>query len=115
MSKTSRYKFSATIAAAVLASMAACSYMNGRGDAKKFAEEFIAQNFADAAATHYQCQSRDTDGNDYVTCSVTVQWDPTDSAREIIPLECAVNRTGNGCNNDGCRPLVTFARPSRRK
>jgi hypothetical protein len=93
--------------------MAACSYVNGQGDAKKFAERFIADNFHDAAATSYQCQSRDTDENGYVTCSVTVQWSADDPAREMIPLECAVNRTGSGCSNEGCRPMVAFGRPGR--
>lgn len=106
-------KFSVLLFASVLSSMAACGYINGKGDADKFAEQFIDDNFPGAVATSHQCQSRDTDGNGYVTCSVSVQWDASSPRREVVPLECAVNRAGNGCNNEGCRPLAVFGRSGR--
>lgn len=107
-------RFSITLAAAVLMSIAACSYYNGRGDAEEFARRFVADNFVGAHDVSTQCQGRDTDDNGYVTCSVTVQWDKDDSRREMIPLECAVNRVGSGCSNEGCRPLATFGRSGGR-
>lgn len=86
---------------------AACPYVNGRGDANKFAAAWISENLPDATRTSHTCQSRDTDNNGYVTCTVSATF-IGDTRPEIIPLECGVNRVGTGCNVEGCRPLATF-------
>lgn len=99
-------KFSVFLAFCIVASIAACSIINGQGDAKKFAEQFAQENYGRAAHYSINCQTRDTDDNGYVTCSISVQWDNENPRRELIPIECSVNRTGSGCNNEGCRPMV---------
>lgn len=94
----------------VLISLAACSYINGKGDAEKFVEQFKATHLAEAKHVTHHCQGRDTDENGYVSCTLTVDWGIQGERPEIIPIECAVNRAGNGCSNEGCRPLATFGR-----
>lgn len=85
-----------------------CSYMNGKGDAEKFVEQFKRTHLASAKTVTHHCQGRDTDDNGYVACTLTVDWGIANERPEIVPIECAVNRTGSGCNNEGCRPLATF-------
>ncbi len=91
-----------------LLSVAACSYINGKGDAEEFAATFQHEHFANAKTVSHTCQSRDTDNNNYVSCTFTVDWGIAENPPEIIPVECAVNRVGNGCSNEGCRPLAAF-------
>jgi hypothetical protein len=97
-------------AAFVILTVAACSYVNGKGDAEKFVEDFTTTHLADAKTVTHHCQGRDTDENDYISCTLTVNWGIAGERPEIIPIECAVNRAGNGCSNEGCRPLATFGR-----
>jgi hypothetical protein len=111
MKRTKRAWFSVVTALGVVGSMVACSYIAGSGDADKFAEDWSRVNTFGAADVSHQCQTRDTDGNGYVSCTVSVQWERGNPRREMIPIECAVNRVGNGCNVEGCRPLAAFGRP----
>lgn len=103
------------IAVLVIATLVACSYANGKGDAEKFIASFVQEHMAGAKSVHHTCQTRDTDDNGYVSCTLTVDWGVEGERPEIVPLECAVNRFGSGCNNEGCRPLAAFGRPGRKQ
>jgi hypothetical protein len=95
---------------AVLAAFIGCNYINGKGDADKFADEWAAANLDGATDVRHTCQSIDSDDNGYVTCTVSVTW-PGSSERQIIPVECGVNRATTGCDIQGCKPMMPYSRP----
>lgn len=99
-----RYRFAIVIASLVVG----CSYINGQGDAEKFVEQFKSAHMSAAKSVTHTCQTRDTDDNGYVSCTVTVDWGIANERPEIVPIECAVNKVGSGCNVEGCRPLSAF-------
>lgn len=99
--KRSRWKFTSL----VLMGLVGCSYISGKGDADKFADEWAATNLDGAEDVAHTYQSRDNDDNGYVTCTISARW-PGSSERQIIPVECGVNRTFTGCQVEGCRPLT---------
>lgn len=98
---------------AFIVAFAACSYINGKGDAEESAAAWVRDNLPGATFSNHECQDRDTDDNGYVSCTVSVRWE-NDPGIEIIPIECSVNRAGNGCGNKGCRPLATFRTHSKK-
>lgn len=99
---------------AVLASIAACGYFNGQGDAEKYAKEWVDTNLQGAKHTSFTCTGRDTDDNGYVSCTASAMWEG-ETRPDIIPLECATGKsTGGGCGSSGCKALPTFQNNRRR-
>jgi hypothetical protein len=100
------------ILAVTIGGLTGCSYMNGKGDADEYAQTWVTQNIPANLKPRFQCMSRDTDDNGYVSC--TVSYDTPDGTIEMLPIECGVNKVGTGCGNEGCKPMMPVRLPGRR-
>lgn len=103
-----------TLFAIVIGVLTGCSYMNGKGHADEYARDWVATNIPANLHPRFQCMTRDTDDNGYVSCTVTYDV-PTDGTVEMLPIECGVNEVGTGCGNEGCKPLMPLRFPGGRR
>lgn len=69
------------------------AYIAGKGDADHAAQQWV-DRWAPGAA--FECQSRDTNDDGYVTC--TVKQDD-----QLESIECGVDRWYHGWQTEGCR------------
>lgn len=54
-----------------------------------------------------ECQSYDTDGNRYISC--TVGWKKADGATDVEAIECGVDLWFYGWRSEGCRLMKGFS------